>query len=320
MKANNIDISIIVPVYNTEKYIKKCIDSLINQTYSNIEILLVNDGTKDNSEKIIKEYKDERIKYYKKENEGIGKTRNFGIDKSCGKYLMFIDSDDYISNDCCEKLISCAKKTNSDLVVSDFYKENGKELEYIKIIDFEESNINKDPDLILKINPGPCNKLYKRDLIIDNNIRFNEEYKYEDSPFVLESIAKAKRISKINEALSYYCIHNNSETTIRDDRVFDILKIIDIIRNKLGKEKELKESLDKFTVDLITNYTIQQRYQKNKKIRNKFIVAAFKYLKENVKDYKNKKYYPNKGLIRRKIESHKLLTKLYCNIISTKYR
>ena len=91
-----IDISIIVPIYNAEEYLKRCIDSLVNQTKKEIEIVLINDGSTDNSEKIIKSYKDDRIKYFKNKNQGIGKTRNFGIEKACGKYILFVDSDDYI--------------------------------------------------------------------------------------------------------------------------------------------------------------------------------------------------------------------------------
>ena len=323
MKKDNLKISIIVPIYNTSKYLKKCIDSLINQTYENIEIILLNDGSTDDSAKIIKEYKDKRIKYIEKDNEGIGKTRNLGIKKATGDYLMFIDSDDYIDLTCCEKFIKCANKTSADLIVSDFYKEYENEnsrLELIKIKDFDVSSLKDNPDLLLIINPGPCNKIYKKSLIDNNNIIYNEDYKYEDSPFVIESINKANKIAKLNEVLSYYCIHGNSETTVRDKRVFDILKIIDIIRNKLKDEKYLEENLNKFTVDLLTNYTIQQRYQSNRKIRNRFIDEAFKYMKDNIKDYKSKKYYPNKGLIRRTIEKNRILTKIYCSLSRIKYR
>ncbi len=320
MNKSSISISIIVPIYNTEKYLKKCIDSLINQTYKDIEIILVNDGSKDNSEQIINKYDDKRIKYFKKKNEGIGKTRNYGIDKATGDYLMFIDSDDYIANDCCQEFVNEISNTKADIVVSDFYKDRNGTYEYIKIDDFGISNLKKDSNLLIRINPGPCNKVYKRDLVIKNHIRFNEQYKYEDSPFVIECLIKANKIAKINKALSYYCIHSNSETTVRDDRVFDIIKIIDIIRDKAKDYNYLKNDMNKFTVDLITNYTIQQRYQKNRKIRNSFINESFKYMKSNVKDYRNKKYYPNKSFFRRQIESHKLLTKLYCNIFAIKYR
>lgn len=318
-EEKSVDISIIVPVYNSYKYLNKCIDSLINQTKKEIEIIIINDGSTDDSEKIIKSYKDDRIKYYKNKNQGIGKTRNFGIKKACGKFLMFIDSDDYIALDCCEKMYLNAKEEKSSVVVSNFYKEIGNELIKIKISDFETTSLKENSDLVIKINPGPCNKIYDRKMIIDNNILFDEEHKYEDSPFVIDALIHAKRISKLNEYLSYYCIHKNSETTTRDDKVFDILYIIDKIRKNTAQYDYLKESIDFFTVDLITNYTAQQRAQKNKKVGKKFINEAFAYLEKEVPDYKNKKYYKNKSYLRRMIESHKFLTKSYCNITRLKY-
>ena len=316
---NNIDISIIVPVYNTSKYLNKCIDSLINQTKKEIEIILINDGSSDNSEEIIKKYDDKRIKYFKNKNQGIGKTRNFGISKATGKYLMFIDSDDYIGKDCCEKMYKNAQNNNSSIVVSDFYKDIEGKLIKIKIDDFKASSLKDNKDLLLIINPGPCNKLYDRKLITDNNIIFDEDHKYEDSPFVIDSLLKADRISKCNEFLSYYCIHSNSETTVRDSKVFDFLYIIDLLRKKVNKYDYLKDNMDILTVDLITNYTIQQRAQKDKKIANKFIDEAFIYLEKEVPNYKDKKYYKNKSYIRRMIESNKFLTKRYCNITRKKY-
>ncbi len=91
-------ISVIIPVYNTEKYLKRCFDSVIEQDYQNLELVIINDGSKDNSELIIKEYKEKYpnlISYYKKENTGVADTRNFGIEKATGDYIMFLDSDDY---------------------------------------------------------------------------------------------------------------------------------------------------------------------------------------------------------------------------------
>lgn len=313
-------ISIIVPVYNSEKYISKCLDSLVNQTYSNIEIIVINDGSIDNSDKIIKKYNDKRIKYYNKKNEGIGKTRNYGIDKATGEYVMFIDSDDYIEKNCCEKMIEFALKENSDLVVSDFYKDINGNIETIKLDKFETSSLSENKDLLLSINLGPCNKIYNKKILDRYNIYFNEELKYEDVPFVIKYIKYARKISKINIPLSYYCIHSNSETTVRDERVFDILKQIDIIREELKERKELKENVDILSVNIITNYTIQQRYQQNKKIRNSFINTCFKYMKNNIPNYKNKKYYKGKGYLRRKIESSKLLTKIYCKLARVKYK
>ena len=293
-------ISIIVPAYNVEKYISKCIESLINQTYKNIEIIIINDGSRDNTENIIKKFKDKRIKYYKNVNQGIGKTRNFGIDKSNGEFLMFIDSDDFLDIRACEILHNKIKEEKLDLVICDFYK----------IYDKELINI---------INLSPWNKMYKSNLIKDNNIRFIENKKYEDVPFLAKALVCSRKIGKVDECLNYYAIHDSSETTIRDRRCFDIFDILDIVKKEYSSLDYMKEELNKLIVFVVTNYTIQQRVQIDKEIINEFIDKAFIYLKENVPDYKEKKYYPNKGFIRRKIESNKLLTKIYCKLARHKY-
>lgn len=307
------DISIIVPIYNAEKYLNKCIDSLVNQTKKELEFILVNDGSTDSSEDIIKSYKDKRIKYFKNKNQGIGKTRNFGIDKATGKYLMFLDSDDYLDINACEKLYNKAIKEKSDLVVFDFYRVE-ETLKEVTINNFKSSSLKENPNLLLDINLGPCNKLIKRELIDKNNTRFNEELKYEDTPFVTEIIKNANKISKLNEYLHYYVIHSNSETTVRDERVFDIIKIIDIIRNQYKDEKYMEDIVNKLTVRTFTNYTIQQRVQKDLKVGMKFIDEAFSYMKKNIPNYKNNKYYETRGILRRTIEKNKFITKVYCSI------
>lgn len=307
------DISIIVPIYNAEKYLNKCIDSLVNQTKKELEFILVNDGSTDSSEDIIKSYKDKRIKYFKNKNQGIGKTRNFGIDKATGKYLMFLDSDDYLDINACEKLYNKAIKEKSDLVVFDFYRVE-ETLKEVTINNFKSSSLKENPNLLLDINLGPCNKLIKRELIDKNNTRFNEELKYEDTPFVTEIIKNANKISKLNEYLHYYVIHSNSETTVRDERVFDIIKIIDIIRNQYKDEKYMEDVVNKLTVRTFTNYTIQQRVQKDLKVGMKFIDEAFSYMKKNIPNYKNNKYYETRGILRRAIEKNKFITKVYCSI------
>ena len=307
------DISIIVPIYNAEKYLNKCIDSLVNQTKKELEFILVNDGSTDSSEDIIKSYKDKRIKYFKNKNQGIGKTRNFGIDKATGKYLMFLDSDDYLDINACEKLYNKAIKEKSDLVVFDFYRVEER-LKEVTINNFKSSSLKENPNLLLDINLGPCNKLIKRELIDKSNTRFNEELKYEDTPFVTEIIKNANKISKLNEYLHYYVIHSNSETTVRDERVFDIIKIIDIIRNQYKNEKYMEDVVNKLTVRTFTNYTIQQRVQKDLKVGMKFIDEAFSYMKKNIPNYKNNKYYETRGILRRTIEKNKFITKVYCSI------
>lgn len=311
------DISIIVPVYNAEKYLKKCLDSLVNQTKKELEFILINDGSTDKSEEIIKTYKDKRIKYFKNKNQGIGKTRNFGIEKSSGKYLMFLDSDDYFSNDACEILYKEAEKEKADLIVFDYYRVEKGNLNEVKIESFNATNIKADSSLLLKINLGPCNKIYKTDLIKNNGIKFEESLKYEDTLFVVKAIYNAQKIIKLNRFLHYYMIHEKSETTVRDERVFDILKIVDKIRKYLKNDKSIKETVDKLTVQILTNYTIQQRYQSDKNIAMKFIDSAFDYLSENVPNYKNNKYYSGRSFVKRTIEKSKTLTKVYIQLYRT---
>ncbi len=312
-------ISIIVPIYNAEKYIDKCLNSLLNQTKKELEFILVNDGSTDSTEKIIKKYSDKRIKYFKNKNQGIGKTRNFGIEKATGAYLMFIDSDDYLEKSACEELYLKAKKDKSDLVICDFYKiyENGN-LEEIKLLDFKPTTLEKTPNLLLDVNLAPWNKLYKTSLIKENKLRFVEDLKYEDAPFVAEAFDKATKISKINKRLNYYLIRGNSETTVRDARTFDILKIVDMIRLYFKDKDYMQDTVKKLIVKILTNYTIQQRNQRDIKVGMQFIDETFSYMKTYVPNYKNNIYYENRGFIRRTIEKSKFLSKVYCQIYHLK--
>ena len=310
------DISIVVPIYNAEAYLNKCIDSLINQTKKNIEIILVNDGSTDKSEEIIKSYKDKRIKYYKNKNKGIGYTRNFGIDKSNSKYIMFLDSDDYLDVNACEKLFNKIEKDSSDVVVSDFIiTHNGTEKKEV-INDFKKTNLDKNSSIILNINLSPWNKIYSSKLIKDNNIRFPEDIKYEDVLFVLECLDKANNISKLNKALNYYIVRDNSETKTYDKKVFDILEVVKRFRSYFNNR--YKEDIDKLTVKILTNYTIQQRYQVSIKDGYKFIDKVFNLFEKEIPDYKNNKYYEDRPFLKRTIEKSKLLTKIYIKLYKLK--
>lgn len=311
-------ISIIIPAYNAEKYIKKCLDSLLKQTKKEIEIIVINDGSTDKTEEIVKSYNDKRIKYFKNKNQGIGKTRNYGIRQATGDYIMFIDSDDYVEKDACELMYNKAASNNLDIVICDFYKEyDDGRIEEVHTPHFENSSLEENPDIITEYL-CPWAKIYRRSLIVDNNIKFVENLKYEDAPFVIEALDKAKKIGKIDNCLNYYLIHNNSETTVRDRRCFDIIKIIDIIRKYSSEKDYLKEKIDKLTVRILTNYNIQQRVQEDKKVGLEFIDEAFNYLEKEVPNYKDNKYYEGRGFIRRTIEKSRLLTKTYCRLYRRK--
>ena len=309
-----VDISIIVPIYNASKYLKKCLDSLVNQTKKELEFILINDGSTDDSESIIKSYNDNRIKYFKRSNHGIGKTRNFGINKSTGKYIMFLDSDDYLEEDACELLYKKIEKDNLDLVVCDFYKviNNSNNLE--KITNFKNTSLKDNPNLLLDINLAPWNKIYRSDLIKNNNIKFIEDLKYEDAPFVTLALLKSKKIGKVDKPLINYTIHDSSETTVRDKRVFDIIKIVDIIRNHFKDYTWSREVIDTLTIKILVNYNIQQRYIEDKNIRNEFIDKTFSYLEKNMPSYKRNIYFKERSMLKSFIEKNRGLSKLYCNL------
>ena len=309
-----VKVSIIVPVYNTAKYLSMCIESLINQTLKDIEIILINDGSTDESESIIKKYKDKRIKYIFKKNEGIGKTRNLGIEKTNGEYLAFIDSDDYIEPNFCEVMYNKAIKDECDIVICDYYKDINERLEEVKFASFKDTNLKENPEIINLINLGPCNKIYKKDLFKNQKNRFVENLKYEDAPFVCRLLLSAKKIGKIDECLAHYVIHEKSETTTRDERIFDILKITDIIVKDLEKYDYMHEAMINLAVMILTDYTIQQRYIKNKISRNKFIDMAFRYLDKLDSNWRSCNYLNEFSYLKRKVKSSKILTKLYCTI------
>lgn len=313
-----VDISIIVPIYNASKYLKKCLDSLVNQTKKELEFILINDGSTDDSESIIKSYNDNRIKYFKRSNHGIGKTRNFGINKSTGKYIMFLDSDDYLEEDACELLYKKIEKDNLDLVVCDFYKviNNSNNLE--KITNFKNTSLKDNPNLLLDINLAPWNKIYRSDLIKNNNIKFIEDLKYEDAPFVALALLKSKKIGKVDKPLINYTIHDSSETTVRDKRVFDIIKIVDIIRNHFKDYTWSREVIDTLTIKILVNYNIQQRYIEDKNIRNEFIDKTFSYLEKNMPSYKRNIYFKERSMLKSFIEKNRGLSKLYCDMYRRK--
>lgn len=308
-------VSVIVPVYNTEKYLKKSIDSLLKQNFEDYEIIVINDLSPGNAEEIIKSYNDKKIVYIKnKTNKGIGYNRNLGIKKAKGEYVCFIDSDDYVKEDFISKMYNYSKENNLDLCVCDYVNvdEEGNKLKEFNLSDFCITNYEENNKILCEINLAPWNKLYKKDMLVKNKIEFSETLKYEDLSFVALSIKNSKKIGKINEQLNYYTIHNNSETTTRDKRVFDIFKQLDIVRNEYKSGKYL----DELTVSVLLNYTIQQRYQIDKDTQSKFIDDAFKYLNDNNIDYKHSEYIKNRSFLKRLIEKNKFITKIYCKIYS----
>lgn len=309
-------ISVIIPVYNSSTYLRKCLDSVVNQTLKNIEIIVINDGSTDDSKNIIEEYscKYKNIVFIDQENKGIGKTRNIGIKKATGEYITFVDSDDYIKENMLEEYYKYARKHNFDLVIGSYIKKiNNKEIIF-ENNKFKTGNVKTTPQILYLIEYGPWAKLYKHEMLIKNNIYFDEKRKYEDMPFVSKALLKSKLIGQITEPYYYYIIHNNSETTTMDKRVFDILDILKEIKDYYKREYYLRDELDYVIIDKVTTYMLQQRVQKDKKLRIEFIDAGYAFLNKNIKNWKGNKYYKKTNFLKRIIKNNKKILKIYCSI------
>jgi len=309
MKDNLV--SIVVPIYNVEKYLQKCIDSLLNQTYKNIEIILVNDGTLDNSLKICEfnQKNDSRIKIISQKNGGLSKARNTGLENATGEYICFVDSDDYVNEFYVEKLLKNAIETNSDICACSF-----KYFDEDNNVWSREHKINKifnKVDAIKDIFTGVqeteimvWNKLYKRNLFTQNNITFKNGKINEDNFIMYQLYDKANQVCLINDELYYYLQRNTSIMGVKfNEKRFHILEAVDETKEyfKNKTDYNYEEELICYETLIITNLI-------NTMIRSKYSGKEKKQLIDKLKKNKEK-IYENKFLSKKK----KLLIKLLIN-------
>ena len=200
-------VTVIIPVYNVGQYLSRCIQSVINQSYNNMEIILIDDGSTDNSGMICDNYKniDNRIKVIHKKNQGVSVARNIGLDISKGYYISFIDADDYIEKDMIEKLVTSIETAQSDMAICNYYYNKTTNLENIMhVTTVMEKILSKE-----YFRGFVWNKLYKREMI--DKIRFNDKiYIAEDLLFNCEYLLKCQKCSCLNERLYYHCENDTS--------------------------------------------------------------------------------------------------------------
>ena len=255
MKNENIKISIIIPVYNVEPYLRECLDSVINQTLKEIEIICIDDCSTDNSYQILEEYakKDSRIIVLKNEkNSGQGPSRNRGIKISNGEYIFFMDSDDYISPNFVDELYKTGKQFNSDIVTTfNIYNYINKKLS--KTIWNTYYNTKKEKNKIYT-NPFDrmriylqCNKIYKREFLINNSLFFDEiKGGSEDSDFNLRVSTHEPSININNNAVYYYRIRNDSSFRTISINYTSALNSIKHMENSINYCKNTKPELLKY--------------------------------------------------------------------------
>lgn len=257
-------ISVVVPIYNMEKYLEKCINSIINQTYTNLEILLIDDGSTDKSKLIIDKFarEDSRIKAYHKKNGGLSDARNYGIKKATGEYIGFVDSDDYIEKDMYEKLYNNLIKYKADISVGSFNiiyeNDNIKKIEYKSVFD-KTSVLDSEEAIKLLFSKNDFgnfawNKLYKKKLF--NNIKYPVNRKMEDLGTTYKLIDCSTRVVYTPLKLYNYYQRNGSIMRSRDIKFMNDLFILSYERfifydNKYGY---LKDNYLNMTVTLLYSY------------------------------------------------------------------
>ncbi|ASK63717.1 glycosyl transferase [Virgibacillus phasianinus] len=312
-------VSIIVPVYNCESYISECLDSILFQTYSNIEVLIINDGSIDDTEKNIMSYlkRDLRIKYFFQENRGPSEARNIGISNSNGKFIVFVDADDTIDSTYVECLFNRMDSLNSDLVCCG-YKDISVygQVEY-NDFNFENTNsIHSIMELVCKGTGGVLwGKIYKKEIITKNKLKMNKElFMNEDLVFVLQYVSVCKSFSFLNKHLYNYNRLNQNSITAKSDisyinnfisvcmHIEKIFECVNLERQKQNKiiTKKIQDILIKIVEQQSGNI---EKGETKEAILNVTHIIEMNYINTRIDNF----------------ETHSLLYKPYIVLLKKKY-
>lgn len=276
-------ISIIVPIYNSARYIERCLNSIISQTYLDWELILVNDGSTDNSEeKILPYLNDGRIRLFSKENGGVSRARNYGIHKSKGEYVLFLDSDDWLADNTCERLINVMHQKSSDCVVFGFKQTHGHiwapeyDKDYYSLNEFKN---DFDYWLNTELLSSSVNKMYKRSRLISF---FPPDMSFgEDLVFSLTYISGCTSISFIKDPLYQHEVYNTTSLT----HTFDSNRFVDIERIQTTiinfASIVTNKTYNKYCLDVIRLVRMMIR-QKN---------MSYKYKRDILEDWKDGSYF-----------------------------
>lgn len=271
-----IKVSLILPVYNVEEYLRQCLDSIVNQTLKDIEIICINDGSNDNSLKILNEYaaKDKRFVIISQENQGQGVARNKGIDIAKGEYIQFVDPDDWIELDALETLYNLAKLKNSQIIRFNYriYNDYSGEFQTCKLLEYFKKSYNYDltlhdfyswKDLDCKgfsdLEIFSPMYFYSADFIRTNNIKYGVGRLGEDLIFVVSSILLADRIDYLNKYYYYYRIRQSSSVFSKSDNNFSIFDNLLSVKQFLI-ENNFNEELNKYWLKFAQKHIAARYY------------------------------------------------------------
>ena len=290
-------VSVIVPVYNVESYLEKCLKSLVNQTLKGLEIIIVNDGSTDSSEKIINKYakKHSNIISIKKENGGVSEARNLGLQKATGEYIGFLDSDDWLSNDMYERMYEKAKSGNFDIVACDTEAIFPDKKVYISS-NIKEDNVS-NKELMIDAYAVIWNKIYKKEII--EGIKFKKNMNFcEDVEFLYMVYSKVKTVGVIKEPLHNYLQREGSLTYVYDKKLYQLIESMDDII-EYYKENKIFYKYQKELEYTYVRYLYATFVKRIAKTRNKIefdraVNTVIEKVKKNFPNYKKNIYL--KGL------------------------
>lgn len=306
-------ISCIIPVYNVENYIEKCISSIEKQYTDEIEIIVVNDGTKDQSIEKIKEYKN--IQIINKENGGLSSARNVGMKQATGEYIWFIDGDDYIENNAIEKLLNKIK-LESDIISFNYYKENNSKK--VKIIE-NINNYQKERKIF--INTSACTKIFKKSFLESNNIYFHEGIIYEDLALIPYLMLLTNKIEYLDDCLYTYVSRNNSimKTKKFNEKKDDKLIALNDLKEQLIRANLYNENKEQYIYVTIRHLLIvysTEIIEFGRKIYKDRFDKVNNILNEMDKEWTSNKYLKEQSFLK-KIFIYLFKNKMYflCKII-----
>lgn len=285
-------VSVIVPIYNVEKYLDKCLNSLVHQTLEEIEILAINDGSPDESQKIIDRYMQEypdKVKGLIKPNGGIASVRNFGIEHATGEYIGYLDGDDYVEPDMFEKLYNAAKKEDSDVAICDFF------FTYEDHEDpFVEGPYYSSKEMMIKLHAVLWNKIYRTDFVRELGIKFIEGYRYEDASYMYKLAPNMKKFVFVNEPMLHYVQRPGSSMASHNHKVKEVVYIFEDIYAYF-KEKGFFEDYYEELEYLSIKFSLGQPFRsavkiKDKQDRKRTLEMLYDLLDKNFPNWKQNKY------------------------------
>lgn len=294
------EVSVVVPVYNVEQYLPKCIQSILNQTFTDFELILVNDGSTDSSPFICNTWaeKDSRITVINKENGGLSDARNTGMKKASGKYIQFIDSDDFVEPELLEKCVNKLHETDADIVIFDFYQYHMKDGRKEVIGNaYDEKGIyslDTNPEIITKIKNAAWNKMYTLSLFRDNDIEYPWGCYYEDLGTTYRLLLRAGKVAFLNEPLYDYLVDRPGNITsafnMKAYHVLDMVKITLDDYKKLGVYEKYYEELKFLGGVNILECLKKTRNCSDHKMVDKYIQVCFWFIHRTWPEFPKCKY------------------------------